>query len=478
MAGRATRLTPGGLAIVASLLAFPASLAARDSELDAFRALYEELVETNTTHASGSCTEAAMKMATRLRDAGFSKDDVRVIVSDAHPREGSLVAVLRAPQGSAAKGVLLLAHLDVVEANREDWTQDPFELVEAEGYFQARGAADDKAMAAIWVDSLIRLHRDPNFRPRRDLRLALTCGEESLDAFNGVQHLVATHRDWIQADFALNEGGYGMLDAQGQRVMFAVQAGEKTPRDFKLEVLHPGGHSARPLPDNAIYRLAAGLVRLGEHAFPIRFNDTTRAYFQRLGAIRGGSVGAAMQALAANPADAQAAAIVSADPTFNAMLRTTCVATMLDAGHATNALPQRARANVNCRIFPGTSIESVQQALVQVLADPAIEVTALPSRMPSVLPPALTSEILRPLEHIAAQHYPGVPILPAQSSGYTDGPLLTAAGIQTFGIGLFLDPDFGHIHGANERIRVRSVYEGRAFLHALVRAYAEQHPAR
>lgn len=447
-----------------------------DPERAAFRALYQVLVETNTTLSSGSCTEAAEKMAARLRAAGLPESDVRVVVAPDHPKEGSLVAVLRGPRKSKAKGLLLLAHIDVVEARREDWARDPFVLVEEDGYFHARGTVDDKAMAAIWVDSLIRLHADPAFKPRRDVKIALTCGEESLEAFDGIQYLVAQHRELIDADLALNEGGYGQIDAQGQRVTMHLQVGEKTPQDFRLEVLNEGGHSARPVKDNAIYHLAGGLTRLAQFDFPIRFNDTTRAYFTRMADIRGGDAGAAMRALVADPGDEAAARAVTASSLWNAMLRTTCVATMLEGGHATNALPQRARANVNCRLFPGTTVEDVRRTLEQVLADPAISVTALPSRMPLAAPPVLTPRILRPLEEAMAQFHPGVPIVPTQSSGYTDGPFLNAAGIPTVGLGIFVDPDFGHVHGANERARVQSVYDGRDFLHALVRRYAMEAP--
>lgn len=437
----------------------------------AFRGLYQELVETNTTLSSGSCTEAAEKMAARLRHAGFPAADIQVIVAPDHPREGSLVAVLRGSD-SEARALLLLAHIDVVEARREDWTRDPFTLLEEDGYFYARGVADDKAMAAIWVDSLIRLHQQ-GFRPRRDLKMALTCGEETIEAFDGVQYLVANHRELIDAEFALNEGGAGLLDEQGRRVMMGVQAGEKTPQDFRLEVVNPGGHSSRPVKDNAIYHLSAGLTRLGQHEFPIQLNATTRTYFTRMASIKGGEVGAAMAKLVANPADEQAAALVTANPSWNAMLRTTCVATMLDAGHATNALPQRARANVNCRIFPGVTVDEVRDALEQVLADPAITVTALKTRAPIAAPPQLTPAIMQPIEQVTAKHYPGVPVLPMLQAGYTDGQFLNAAGIPTYGInGMFIDPDYGGIHGLNERIRVQSVYDGRDFLHELVKTYA------
>ena len=464
-----------GLAI-ATLAMHSPSFAATDTGTAEFRSLYEELVETNTTLSSGNCTEAAEKMAARLRGAGLPEDDVKVVVSPEHPKEGSLVAVLRAPRKSKARGVLLIAHIDVVEARREDWARDPFELIEEDGYFYARGAADDKAMAAVWVETLMRLHRDEKFRPKRDIKIALTCGEETIEAYDGVQDLLAHHRELIDADFALNEGGSGILDEQGRRVLMHVQVGEKTPQDFRLEVLNPGGHSARPVKDNAIYRLAAGLTRLSQHDFPIQLNDSTRGYFERMAVIKGGEAGAAMKALVANPADAAAASIVAANPGWNATLRTTCVATMLDAGHATNALPQRARANVNCRMFPGVTADEVRRTLDQVVADPAISVTALPTRSPVAAPPALTPAILRPIEKLMADFYPGVPLVPVQISGYTDGQFLNAAGIPTFGLGFFLDPDFGHIHGANERIRVQSVYEGREFLYALVKRYAAEVP--
>jgi acetylornithine deacetylase/succinyl-diaminopimelate desuccinylase-like protein len=466
------------LMLCAGLLTLlPLGAFAQDERAE-FRAIYEELVETNTTHSSGNCTAAAEKMATRLRGAGLPDTDVRVVVAPDHPREGSLVAVLRAPKRkkSKGKGVLLIAHIDVVEARREDWTRDPFEMIEQDGYFHARGVVDDKAMAAIWVDTLIRLHRDTAFEPARDIKIALTCGEETLEAFDGIQHLVSEHRDLIDADVAFNEGGYGQLDAQGRRVMMAVQVGEKTPQDFRLEVLNEGGHSARPVKDNAIYRLSAGLARLSRHEFPIQLNDTTRAFFTRTAQIRGGDAGAAMKALMADPADAAAAAAVSDDPGWNATLRTTCVATMLDAGHATNALPQRARANVNCRLFPGTTVEDVRRTLQDVVGDPAITVTALPSRMPLAQAPPLDPAILGPIEARIAKAHPGVPMVITQSAGYTDGPFLNAAGIPTYGLGLFLDPDFGHIHGANERVRVASVYEGRDFLHALVKHFARRTP--
>ncbi len=370
--------------------------------------------------------------------------------------------------------MLLLAHLDVVEAKREDWTRDPFTLYEENGYFYARGVADDKAMASIWVDTLVRFLHD-GYKPRRTVKMALTCGEETSGAFNGAEYLSTQQRGLIDAAFALNEGAWGTLDEQGRRVMLTVQAGEKASQNYSLEVRNPGGHSSRPVKDNAIYRLAAGLTRLSNYEFPIRLNDTTRVYFSRMADIKGGATGAAMRDLVKNPSDAQAVATITQDPTWNAMLRTTCVATMMDAGHATNALPQRARANVNCRIYPDQTFEDVRQALERAVADPEIKVTTLETRGPMAKAPPLRPEIMGPIEQVAAKIFPGVPVLPLFQAGATDGQFLGAAGIPTYGIGvLFFDPDLGGIHGLNERIRVQSLYDGRDFLYELVKVYSAQ----
>jgi acetylornithine deacetylase/succinyl-diaminopimelate desuccinylase-like protein len=399
--------------------------------------------------------------------------DIHLFALPEHPKEGGLVAVLPGSD-PAARPMLLLAHLDVVEAKRADWTRDPFTLVEEDGYFFARGVADDKAMASIWVDTLVRFLED-GFKPRRTVKLALTCGEETNGAFNGAEYLATQRRDLIDAAFALNEGAWGTLDEQGRRVMMTVQAGEKASQNYELEVRNPGGHSSRPVKDNAIYHLAAGITRLSTYEFPVRLNDTTRVYFSRMADIKGGEIGAAMRALVRDPTDAKAVATVTRDPTWNAMLRTTCVATVLEAGHATNALPQRARANVNCRIYPDQSFEDVRQALERVVADPEIKVTKLETRGPMAKAPPLTPEIMGPIEEVAAKVYPGVPVLPLFQAGATDGQFLGAAGIPTYGIGgLFFDQDLGGVHGLNERIRVRSLYDGRDYLYELVKVYAQQ----
>ncbi|MBS0393682.1 MAG: M20/M25/M40 family metallo-hydrolase [Proteobacteria bacterium] len=443
-----------------------------------FRALYKELVETNTTLSAGSCTLAAERMAARLRAAGLPETDLHPFAAPDHPKEGGLVAVYpgRDPK---AKAILLLAHIDTVEARREDWTRDPFKLVEENGNFYARGAMDDKAEAAIWVDTLVRLSSQ-KIRPRHTLKLALTCGEETSGAFNGAEWLVAHERALIDAGFAINEGAWGELDAAGQRVLLQVQAGEKTSQNFRLEVTNKGGHSSRPVPDNAIYHLAAALTRIAGYTFPAMFADGNRAYFAGMAKIQAAKgeteVARAMEALVRDPGDAKAIALVSArEPSWNAMLRTTCVATMLDAGHATNALPQRARANVNCRIFPGVTPEAVRATLEQVVADPAVHVTTLELRGPPAIAPPLAPAILAPLEQLVKQTWPGVPVVPMLQPGATDGEFLNAAGIPTYGIeGVFMNADLGNIHGLNEYVGVKSLLEGREFMYRLVRAYADQ----
>jgi acetylornithine deacetylase/succinyl-diaminopimelate desuccinylase-like protein len=439
----------------------------------AFREIYKELIETNTSLSAGSCTEAAEKMAARLRKAGYPDSDLHLFATADHPKEGGLVAILPGTDPQA-KAILLLAHIDVVEAKREDWERDPFKLVEENGYFYARGSLDDKSMAATWVDTLIRL-RGERTKPRRTVKMALTCGEETSGAFNGAEYLVKEKRELIDAAFALNEGAWGMLDESGKRVMMGVQAGEKTAQNFRLEVTNPGGHSSRPVKNNAIYHLASALTRIEHYDFPIKLNDTTRTYFTRMATIVGGEMGAAMTKMVADPSDTAAVAKVTDDPTFNGMLHTTCVATMLDAGHATNALPQRARANVNCRIYPGESADGVQEVLQKVVADPEVKVSTLETRGPPSVVPPLTREIMGPIEKVSARFYPNVPVIPLLQPGATDGQFLSTSGIPTYGVnGLFMDPDLGFIHGLNERVRVQSLYDGRDFLYELVKIYAAQ----
>ena len=442
-----------------------------------FRELYQELVETNTTASSGSCTLAAERMANRLEAAGYPDEDFHPFSVPEHPKDGGLVFV--APgRDPKAKAILLLAHIDVVEAKRADWTRDPFKLVEENGNFYARGVIDDKAEAAIWVDTLIRYKKE-GFKPRRTLKLALTCGEEGGGEFNGAEWLTQNRRDLIDAEFAVNEGAFGELDTQGNRVALEIQAGEKLPANFQLEVTNPGGHSSRPLKNNAIYHLAGALKRIEPYEFPARFTDGNRAYFTSMAKIEAAKghaeVANAMNALVKDPNDTAAIALVSSkDPTWNATLRTTCVATMLNAGHAPNALPQRADANINCRIFPGEPVESVRQKLVELVNDPEVKVTTLGQVEQSTPPPPLTPAVMGPFNKLAAKFWPGLPVVPILQPGATDGRYLNAAGIPTYGIEpLFTGPELGHIHGLNEYVGVKPLMEARDFLYQLVKIYAD-----
>ncbi|MFY8142801.1 MAG: M20/M25/M40 family metallo-hydrolase [Caulobacter sp.] len=465
-------MTAGALMALASAANAQTATAPKSLSPDqaAFRALYQELVEINTTLSVGSCTAAAEAMGARLKAAGYPETDVKVVVEPKHPREGSLVAVLRGSDAKT-KPMLLLAHIDVVEAKREDWTRDPFKLVEENGYFYGRGTSDDKAQAAIWVDSLIRL-KQSGFKPKRDIKMALTCGEES-EGYNGIEDLVKNHRPLVDAEFALNEGASGLLDEQGKAVMLEVQAGEKVYQDFTLTVTNPGGHSSRPTAPNAIYQLSAALDRIGAYQFPPRFNDATRGYFTQMQARVTPEQATAMKALVADINDPGALALITKDRTWNSMLRTTCVATMVNAGHAPNALPQRATANINCRILPGMPIDEVKAKLTELAADPAVAVTLAHSSKPASPPPPLTPAIMGPIQKNAAKLWPGVPILPVMSTGATDAVHTSAAGIPTYGVtGLFHGPDGTGAHGLNERMRVQSLYEGRDFLYGLIKDYA------
>ena len=457
-------------AMLAASLASAATAEIRPDQL-AFRSLYKELVETNTTLSAGSCTLAAERMAARLKAAGFNDADLRPFSVADHPKEGGLVATLNGTDPKA-KAILLLAHIDVVEAKREDWTRDPFVLVEENGYFYGRGSSDDKSHAAIFTDTLVRL-KTAGTKLRRPLKLALTCGEETGGAFNGANWLATEHMDWIDAQFALNEGSVGLRDASGKPVSLGIQAGEKVYQDFLIEARNPGGHSSRPRPDNAIYSLAAALVRIGQYEFPVQLSDTTRAYFTEMAKLTGGETGAAMTRIVANPNDAEANTIVSKDPTYHSMLRTTCVATRLDGGHANNALAQRATANINCRMFPGDPIENVRAQLVKAAADASLSITPSGDISPTPPPPPLTPLVYGTAKKLAEKYFPGVPMLPAMSTGATDGRFLNAAGIPTYGVpGRFSDPDGNGVHGLNERKSVTGLYEERDYLYELIQLYA------
>ncbi len=428
------------------------------------RDIFQELIEINTAHSSGNTTQAAEAMVARLKAAGLPAEDVQVLGPEA--RHGNLVAKLRGT--GSRRPLLLLAHLDVVEARREDWSFDPFKFLERDGYFYGRGTSDDKAMAAIWVANLIRYQQE-GFKPDRDIVVALTADEESGGDFNGVKWLLENHRDLIDAEYCLNEGGGGVLK-NGKHLLNEVQMSEKVSRSFRLEVKNRGGHGSLPRRDNAIYQLAEGLVRLAKFDFPVKLNEVTRAFFERMSTLEMGEIARDMKAIARTPPDPSAGLRLCVSPYYNAMMRTTCVATQLEAGHAMNALPQMARAIVNCRMLPGESPDEVQQTLVKVLADDAIVVS--PLNEPKLSPPSLLQpEILQPIERITSEMWPGVPVVPTMSTGATDGVYLRQAGIPTYGVsGLFEDIDDVRWHGKDERIGVNEFYEGQEFLYRLVKA--------
>ncbi len=458
-----------GLALA---IAAPAVAQTRPDQAKFFE-LYKELVETNTVVNVGSCTQAAEQIAARMKAAGFKDDQLTLFATPEHPKDGGLVAVYPGTS-KKAKPILLLAHIDVVAAKREDWTRDPFKLIEENGYYYARGSVDDKAMAAIWADTLIRFQQ-AGTKPKRTIKLALTCGEETTWAFNGAEWLAKNKRDLIDAEFALNEGGGGKSDGHGKVLVQSMQVGEKAVQNFRLETSNPGGHSSIPVPDNAIYELADALVKIRGYDFPLELSDTTRAYFAKAGAARNDAMGKAMVAIAANPADKGAETLLNTDRTYHSMLRTTCVATLLEGGHANNALPQRAAANINCRIFPGHSSEEVQKALAAAIGNAKVTITMVPPVRPIARPPALDPKVVGPAEKLIAKYFPGVPLVPMMSTGATDAIFLAAAGIPTYGVpGGWGDPDGNGVHGLNERVEIRALYTGRDYMFDLVKAYAEQ----
>ena len=468
-------LTVAGVALVlvARAVAQEASVAtALRPDQAAFLALYKELVETNTTLSSGSCTLAAERIAAHLKAAGFPDQDLVPFSVPDHPKEGGLFAVL--PGSSRrAKPMLLLGHLDVVEARREDWTRDPFTLIEEDGYFYGRGTADMKAMDATWVDALMRF-KQSGYRPKRTIKLALTCGEETSYAFNGARWLSQNRPDLIAAAFALNEGGGGRTDGHGKLQVETLQVGEKAMQNYRLETLNAGGHSSIPIRDNAIYELADALAKVRDYEFPVEFTETTRTYFARAGAARDDDIGRAMVALSRNPGDTAAEAMVSGDRRYHSMLRTTCVATLLEGGHANNALPQRAVANVNCRIFPGETVEATRAALVTAIGDAGVTVTVVPPAYPRAVPPPLDPKILGPAQKLAAKYFPGVPLIPAMSTGATDGVYLEAIGIPVYGApGFWSNPDGNGVHGQNEHLSVHALFTSRDYLTDLIKLYAD-----
>ena len=428
------------------------------------RDILEELIEIDTTDSNGDTTEAAEAMARRLLQAGFAEEDVNVLVP--HPGKGNLVARLRG--SGSTEPILLLAHLDVVEARTEDWSFDPFTFLEHDGFYYGRGATDDKAMAAIWVANFI-LMKQEGFVPSRDLIVALTADEEGGD-HNGVRWLLANRRELIDAAFCLNEGGGGrMKDAA--RLSNNVQLSEKMYQSYRLETHNRGGHSSIPREDNAIYQLSQALVRIAEYQFPMQLDEITSTYFERMASFESGKTADDMLAIARGQ-DPAAAARLSKSAHNNALLRTTCVATELIGGHAENALPQSARATVNCRLFPGSDAASVQATLEDVIDDETIAIVALQTATPSP-PSPLSPEVVGAIERVTEQMWTGIPVIPTMSTGATDGLYLRNQGIPTYGVsGIFGDIDDIRAHGKDERIGIEAFFEGREFLDRLTRTLA------
>jgi acetylornithine deacetylase/succinyl-diaminopimelate desuccinylase-like protein len=439
-----------------------ASLLPPDPDQRLAREIYAAMIESKSGFTTGATTPIAESVAARLKAAGFPGSDI--FVGGAIPTKYNVV--VRYHGTGAHKPILLLAHIDVVEAKREDWSMDPFRFIEKDGYFYGRGTSDDKAQAAVWVANLIRYKRE-GFRPDRDLIVALTADEEGGGPYNGADWLLKNHRKLIDADFALNEGGRGEI-IHGKRIANEIGLAEKTYADFRFEVRNKGGHSSRPVPDNAIYQLAGALYRLSSYNFPFQLNDVTRAYFEQLSKIETGPLGADLAQIARGDEQAMDR-VARQSPGMNSMLRTTCVATQLEGGHAPNALPQLAAANINCRIFPDDTVEHVLATLKVVAADDQV-IVSVKTNEGKAPPSPMRPDIMKAFAQVTDRMWPGVITVPEMSTGASDGRYLREAGIPTYGIqGFFLDRDDVRAHGRDERMPVQSFYEGQTFLYELVK---------
>ena len=441
--------------------------------------IFKQLIEINTTDSVGNVTTAAEAMAQRLRTAGFPDSDIQIL--GPNDRKKNMVARLH---GSGnRKPVLLIGHLDVVEARRSDWTTDPFQFVEKDGFFYGRGTQDMKGADAILVTTMIRLKQE-GFRPDRDIILALTADEEG-GSSNGVEWLVKNHRDLIDAEFVLNPDGGGVELENGKPVMMEMDATEKLYSDYRLTATNPGGHSSLPVPDNAIYHIVDALSQIEKYRFPFELNDVTRAYFGQMAKLEPGQKGSDMKAILSVPPDEEAMDRLSQDPISNSLMRTTCVATRLDGGHANNALPQTANANVNCRILPGHGIEETKQTLIKIIADPKVMVRTVgsdgqleseSSQRKSFPPPPLLPEVMKPLEAVTQQVWPGTPVVPAMAAGASDGVYTAPAGLPTYGVsGLALENTDIRAHGKDERLPVKSFYDGVEFYYRYLKAVTSAH---
>jgi acetylornithine deacetylase/succinyl-diaminopimelate desuccinylase-like protein len=453
------RLTFGLLLPAVSL---PAQTVRPEAEKQLAHDIYKEFIEIQSGFTTGATTPVAQAAAARLKAAGFPESDI--FLGGANPRKGNLVVRYRGT--GKLKPLLLLAHIDVVEAKREDWSMDPFQFIEKDGFYYGRGTGDDKAQAAVWIANLIQYKRE-GFKPDRDIIVALTADEEGGGPFNGVEWLLKNHRELIDAELALNEGGWGE-SANGKKLSNDLQVSEKYVINFRLEVHNKGGHSSLPVADNAIYRLAGALQNLSRFGFPLKTNEVTAAYFKQMSKIESGSVQADLAKVAEGSQEAMQR-VAAASPAWNASLRTTCVATLLEGGHALNALPQLAAATVNCRVLPEDSVDYVQSTLQKVVADDQVSIKMLGEPNAGPASP-LRPDLLKAVNSASGKSWPGVPVVPIMVMGATDGKYLRIAGIPTYGVqGFFFDRDDIRFHGRDERMGVQSFYEGQAFLYDLVK---------
>ena len=460
--------------LFAFLVVVPSSFAQQPADRQQARDIFQQLIEINTTDSVGSTTVAAEAMQKRFLEAGFPASDVQVL----GPNDRKKNLVVRYRGTGARKPILIIAHLDVVEANREDWTTNPFEFIEKDGFYYGRGTQDMKEDDAIFVVNFIRLWKE-GYKPDRDIILALTADEEGGKS-NGVAWLLKNHRELVDAEFVINPDSGGVDLSHGKPLLVAVEATEKVYADYQLTVTNPGGHSSLPRPDNAIYHLANALVLLQRYTFPFELNPVTRTYFERLATRSTGQTAADMKAILRPTPDAQAIHRLSEDPLYNSTMHTTCVATRLNAGHANNALPQTAQAIVNCRIIPGHSPEQIRKQLIGVFHDPEVTVKYMsdagvvsdvaPDRTVIVPPPPLP-EVFEPLERIAAELWPGAPVVPTMETGASDSIYTAAAGIPSYGFsGIALESNDMRAHGKDERLPVESYYQGVEFYYRYLKA--------
>ena len=481
------RISLGAMGLLLGALAAHTAWTAVDLRKAAARRtahdILKQLIEINTTDSIGSTTVAAQAMASRLLEAGFPRADVTVI--GPNDRKGNLVARYRGKAGSKLRPVLIIGHLDVVEARREDWTTDPFQLVEQGGYYYGRGTQDMKSSDAIAVADFIRL-KSEGFVPDRDIILALTADEEGGKS-NGVAWLLNNHRDLIDAEYVLNPDSGGIVMDRGRAISVEFEATEKLYADFQVLATNPGGHSSLPKPDNAIYHVADALALLEKSPFPFELNAVTREYFGQMAKIETGQTAADLRAILGDSPDPAAIQRLSADARYNSTMRTTCVATMLSGGHAPNALPQRAEANVNCRIFPGHSQEEIRVQLIQMFNDPKLAVrskddagdaTEHVSDRKSMTPPPLRNDVMSSLRAVSARLWPGTPVIPTMMTGSSDSFYTMIAGIPSFGIsGVAVDRNDVRMHGKDERLPMESYDRGVEFYYEFLKGLTTaEHP--